>query len=80
MWHTGKQWQAGENTVQESLSKETLATLAADPNFTMSAGKRKKEDAGLIACGAIRKKPKPAVKEERVAAPDAQGQPSRERA
>ena len=62
----GTQWQAGENTVAESLSEETLAALAADPNFTVSAGEMKKEGRAEKGKGKAKKKTTP--KEKGIAA------------
>ena len=73
----GTQWQAGENTVAESLSEETLAALAADPNFTVSAGEMKKEGRAEKGKGKAKKKTTP--KEKGIAAkPAAKPTPEQE--
>ena len=77
MWRAGTQWQAGENTVAESLSKEVLAALAADPNFTVSAGEMKKEGRAEKGKGKAKKKTTP--KEKGIAAkPAAKPTPEQE--
>ena len=76
MWRAGTQWQAGENTVQEILSKEVLAALAADPNFTVSAGEMKKEGRAEKGKGKAKKKTTP--KEKGIAVPAAKPTPEQE--
>ena len=67
MWRAGTQWQAGENTVQEILSKEVLAALDVDPNFTVSAGGNEKTKAGWRKAR-VKPKRKPLPEEKGIAA------------
>ncbi len=43
MWRAGRQWPQGETRVEEGLSKEALAALETDPNFSVQGAKKAKE-------------------------------------
>ncbi len=62
MWRAGRQWPQGETRVEEGLSKEALAALETDPNFSVQGAKKAKE--AKTKPGADAKKPNQGEKGE----------------